>query len=44
MEGAQIISDIKALQQTDKNPESHSQQGKNINQEEVRSDIDKCNR
>ena len=44
MEEAQIISDIKALQQTDKNSEIHSQQGENINQEEVRSDIDKGNR
>ena len=35
MEEAQIISDIKALQQNDKNSESHSRQGENINQEEV---------
>ena len=40
MEEAQIISDIKALQQTDKNSESHSQQGENVNHEEVRSDIE----
>ena len=43
MEEAQIISDIKALQQTDKNSKAPSQQGENINQEEVRSDIDKGN-
>ena len=43
MEEAQIISDIKALQQTDKNSGAPSQQGENINHEEVRSDIDKRN-
>ena len=44
MEEAQIISDIKALQQTDKNSKAPSQQGENINHEEVCSDIDKGDR